>query len=252
MNYSATSLELLQAFGVDKIDHLYITNSISEDIKYLRRSLVPSLVKNIKQNEGFAQQIRIFEIAKTYLPKSIGLPDEEFMLSIVVNTNLEDLKQIIFGLFKELNIEISILQTGDGCHPFFLDTVEGHIIVGKKLFGSFGQVKPALCRNVGIEEKSVYAVELSFKDLMQTARVMPDYKSFSQYAHITLDLTIKKTRSFTDIKKIAFNTSSFLESLSVKDQYQDTITIRCVFTNKLLNITEENAKKEIEKIKEAL
>lgn len=252
MNYSATSLELLQAFGIDRINHLYITNSISEDIKYLRRSLIPSLVKNIKQNEGFAQQIRMFEIAKTYLSKSIGLPDEEFMLSIVVNTSLEDLKQIIFGLFKELNIEMNILQTGGGCHPFFLDAVEGHIMVEKKLFGSFGQVKPALCRNVGIEEKSVYAAELSFKDLMQTARVMPNYKSFSQYAHITQDLTIKKTESFTEIKKKALNTSTFLESVEFKDQYHDTVTLRFIFTKKSQNITEEEVKRELEAIKKAL
>lgn len=252
MNYSATSLELLQAFHIDKVEHLYITNSISEDIKYLRRSLIPSLVKNVKQNEGFVEKIKLFEVAKTYIPKKEGLPDEEFMLSMVVNTSLDDLKKIIFGLFDELNIEMEIIQTNEGCHPFFLDTVEGHIMVGNRLFGSFGQVKTTLCRKMGIQEKSVFAAELSFKDLIQSARVMPDYKSFSQYAHISQDITIKKTSSFTDIKKIAFNSSSFLESLSVKDQYQDTITLRCVFTNKLLNITEEDAKKEIEKIKEAL
>lgn len=252
MNYSATSLELLHAFNIDKLEHLYITNSISEDIKYLRRSLIPSLVKNIKQNEGFAEKIKLFEVAKTYIPKKEGLPDEEFMLSIAVNTSLDDLKQIIFGLFDELNIGMDIIQTGGGCHPFFLDSVEGHIVVNKKLFGSFGQVKPQLCRNVGIQEKPVFAVELSFRDLIQSARIMPDYKSFSQYAHITQDLTIKKTRSFTDLKKIAFDVSSFLDSITVKDQYQDTITLRCVFTNKLLNITEADAKKEIEKIKKAL
>lgn len=252
MNYSATSLELLQSFDIDKLDHLHITNSISEEIKYLRRSLIPSLVRNIKQNEGFVEKIKLFEVAKTYIPKKEGLPDEEFMLSIAVNTSLDDLKRIIFGLFDELNIEMGIIQTGGGCHPFFLDSVEGHIVVNKKIFGSFGQVKPQLCRNVGIQEKSVFAAELSFKELMRSARVMPHYKSFSQYAHITQDLTIKKVGSFAEIKRNVLNASPLLESVNLKDSYQDSITLRLVFTNKSRNITEDEVKSEIETIKKGL
>ncbi|MFZ2206878.1 MAG: phenylalanine--tRNA ligase subunit beta [Microgenomates group bacterium] len=252
MNYSATSLELLQSFDIDKLDHLYITNSISEEIKYLRRSLIPSLVKNIKQNEGFVEKIKLFEVAKTYIPKKGGLPQEEFMLTIVVNTSLDDLKQIIFGIFKELNIEMNTVQVNDSCHPLFLNTVEGHIIVEDVVFGSFGQVKPSLCRNIGIQEKSVFAAELSFNHLIRSARVMPHYKSFSQYAHITQDLTIKKVRSFAEIKKSVFKASHLLESVTLKDSYQDTITLRLIFTNKSRNITEEEAKTEIEVIKKAL
>lgn len=252
MNYSATSLELLQSFDMDKLDHLHITNSISEEIKYLRRSLIPSLVKNIKQNEGFIEKIKLFEVAKTYIPKKNGLPEEEFILSIVVNTSLDHLKQIIFGLFKELNIEMNTVQVNDNCHPFFLNTVEGHILVEGVLFGSFGQVKPSLCRNIGIQEKSVFAAELSFKELMRSARVMPHYKSFSQYAHITQDLTIKKIGSFADIKKNVLNASPLLESVTFKDSYEDTITLRLVFTNKLRNITEEEVRNEIDTIRKGL
>ncbi|MFH0773005.1 MAG: phenylalanine--tRNA ligase subunit beta [bacterium] len=251
MNYSAVSKELLHQFGIEKQEHLSITNSISEDIKYLRQSLIPSLVKNIKQNEGFLDKIRIFEIAKTYIPEAKGLPLEEFKLCVAVNTSLEDLKQIIFGLFDELHIEVGILQTGGGCHPFFLSTVEGHIVVGKTLFGSFGQVKPALCRNVGVE-KPVFAAELSFKNLMQTARVMPDYKSFSQYAHITYDITLKKNTQFSQMKRNAFSASQKLISVTPISNYHESITLRLEFTDHSRNILEEEVKKEVKAIQLAL
>lgn len=252
MNYSAVSLELLKQFEQKEGSFLHITNSISEEIKYLRRSLIPSLVKNIKQNEGFVEKIKLFEVAKTYIPKKTGLPEEEFMLSIVVNTSLDYLKQIIFGLFKELNIEMNTVQVNDSCHPFFLNTVEGHILVEDVVFGSFGQVKPSLCRNIGIQEKSVFAAEISFKELMRSARVMPHYKSFSQYAHITQDLSIKKIGSFADIKKKVLNVSPLLESVTFKDSYEDIITLRLIFTNKLRNITEEEVRSEIDTIKKGL
>lgn len=248
MNYSAVSKELLKQFEIEKQDHLYITNSISEEIKYLRQSLVPSLVKNIKQNEGFATNLSLFEIAKTYIPAHAGLPQEEFILSIIVNTSLEDLKRIIFGLFKELNIEIDIRQTKAGSNSFFLSSVEGDVVKEKTFFGSFGKVKPALCRNVGVEDKSLFAAEFSFMELMSAARVMPDYKQFSQFAHITNDITIKKNKSFSEIKKAAFGASKLLITLYPISTYKDTITLRLEFTDYTRNISEDEVKSEIKNI----
>lgn len=248
MNYSAVSLALLKQFEIDTVKHLYITNSISEDIKYLRQSLIPSLVKNVKQNEGFAKEMKLFELAKTYVPTN-SLPVEENKLTIATTVSLDELKKIIIGLLDELNISYEL---GEGSkNPFLLQTVAGTILHDETDIGSFGQVRPALCRN-GELEKAVFVAELSFKDLMHAARIMPDYKSFSQFAHITQDLTIKKTKSFTDLKRLAFKTSPLLESISVKDQYEDTITLRCVFTDRSRNITEEDVKKEMETIKNTL
>ena len=251
MNYSAVSKELLQQCEMQNEENLFITNSISEDIKYLRLSLIPSLVKNIKQNEGFKDQIKIFEIAKTYIPQQGRLPLEEFKFCIAVNTTLEDLKQAILGLFDELNISVEMLH-GSGTTPaLFLDKVRGTLSNKAVSFGSFGQIKPVLCRNVGIEKRSVYTAELSFKELMNAASLMPDYKSFSQYAHISRDITIK-TRPYSEIKNVAMGNSKKLVALSPLGSYKDTITLRLEFTDHNKNITESEVKEEIEEILSAL
>jgi phenylalanyl-tRNA synthetase beta chain len=244
MNYSATSKELLQQFEIDKVEHLYITNSISEEIKYLRQSLIPSLVKNIKQNEGFAKEHKLFELAKTYIP-SASLPIEENKLSLCTSISLDELKAILIGLMKELNITFDFKE--GSVNHYLLQSVAGELTQGKVNFGSFGQVKPALCRNIGLEIP-IYIAELSFKDLIQTARVMPDYKSFSQYAHITHDITIKKTRSFTDMKQKAFEVSNKLVSFNLLSTYKDTITLRLEFTDYTKNIVEGEVKTEVSSI----
>ncbi|MCX6731938.1 MAG: phenylalanine--tRNA ligase subunit beta [Candidatus Roizmanbacteria bacterium] len=248
MNYSATSKELLQQFEVDKVEHLYITNSISEDIKYLRQSLIPSLVKNVKQNEGFAKEHKLFELAKTYIP-SDSLPIEENKLSICTSVSLDELKSILIGLMKELNIEFDFKEGSTNIH--LMPSVAGELTQGKIQFGSFGQVKPILCRNLGLEAP-VYVAELSFVDLIQTARVMPNYKSFSQYAHITHDITIKKDKTFAELKKNAFSASNKLISLSLLSTYKDTITLRLEFTDSTKNLTEEEVKREVEAVQKYL
>lgn len=248
MNYSATSKELLQQFEIDKVEHLYITNSISEDIKYLRQSLIPSLVKNVKQNEGFAKEHKLFELAKTYIPSS-SLPIEENKLTICTTVSLDELKSILIGLMKELNIVFDFTEGSKNIH--LISTVAGELVGDKVLFGSFGQVKPVLCRNLALETP-VYVAELSFADLIQAARVMPNYKSFSQYAHITHDITVKKIKTFTEIKKIAFAASNKLVSLNLLSTYKDTITLRLEFTDSTKNLTEEEVKREVETVQRRL
>jgi len=249
MNYSACSPTLLEAFRQKEENYLHITNSISEDIKFLRQSIIPSLVHNIKQNEGFTSHMNLFEIAKTYIPQKKDLPQEEFMLSIATNTSLDELKKVIVSLLKDLNISSEIVQGGD--NQFLFPNVQGTISSGNELFGYFGQVAPQFCRNLKLE-KPVYAAELYFERLMMAARKMPIYKAFSQYAHITHDITIKKIKSFTEIKKSAFAASSKLISLKLLSTYKDTITLRLEFTDSTKNITEAEVKGEVEKIQEIL
>ncbi len=251
MNYSATSLEVLKAFDMDKLDYLHITNSISEDIKYLRRSLIPSLVKNIKQNEGFEKELRLFEVAKTYIPEKNKLPIERFKLTIAVNTTFADLKGIIDGLLHELNINahfVSIEKNGI-IHPFAEDA-QGAIGI-KSIIGTYGLVKSQFTHNLHLEQ-SVFAAEFDFMELISLAKQMPQYKPFSQNALISLDLTINKNKSFAEMRKIAFESAPHLISFELKDSYKNTITLRFTFTDTKKNLTEKEAQEELIKIQKVL
>lgn len=246
MNYSACSKSLLDSFAQKDSDYLYITNSISEDIKYLRQSLIPSLVKNIKQNEGFADLMYFFEIAKTYIPKTRCLPQEEFMLTLSTNASLEDIKKIVLSLLDDLNISAEIEQKGNS--PFFHQKIQGTIIGEEKVFGICGQVSPEYSRNLGID-KPIYAAELYFERLMMAARKMPIYKPFSQYASINLDLSVKKRKSYADMKRIAFACAPHLISFSIKDSYKESVTLHFSFSDSKRNLTEKEAQEELESIK---
>jgi len=247
MNYSACSLDLLNAFSFDADKHIYITNSISEDIKYLRQSLIPSLVQNNKQNEGFSDEVKMFEIAKTYFPNGEELPTEQFKIGIAVNTSFNDLKGIIDGLINELHIQTITFEKGSDM--LFSPSAQGKLYASKgKDIGTFGLIKPQFTQEVGTK-KAVYAAELDFNLLVHEAKRMPMYKPFSQFATITLDVTIPHKKSFEEIKRYSHKACPHLVSISVKDLYQETITLRLMFTDTTKNLTEKEALVELEKIK---
>ena len=98
------SESIIDNFNLKANSHLVISNTISQDLKYLRKSLLPSLIKNIKDNQGKRKILWLFEIAKVYLARKNDLPEEIYKLGIIVNTDFFDLKGVIENLLEELNI----------------------------------------------------------------------------------------------------------------------------------------------------
>lgn len=251
MNYSMISDELIQAFDLKPQNHLMLANTISEEIKYMRLSLIPSVVKNIKDNSGKKDVLKLFEIAKVYMPRKGDLPDEKYKLTIAVNTDFFDLKGIIEALLRELHI--TNYDTKIGTNEFFSSKMQGDLILNEESAGQFGQVKVTFIKKLGIEG-NVYAAELDFNELIKNYHLLPSYTATNPFAVIKLDLTIesKKDQSFSEIKRISYNQSTLLKDIEFLNSYKNNVTLRFYFSSSEKNITEENAKKELEKIKNTL
>jgi len=212
INYSMISKKMIEEWGLKKKNHLKIKNSISQEIEYLRTSLLPSLHKNIKDNEGKKEVLKFFEIAKVYFPKKDALPKEEYRLGIASNTDFFNLKGIIESLFKELNIDYFKIPKIIKKDRFFLTEID-----------------------------------LSF--LIENYKLLPKFKSINPYAVIKLDKTfeLNKNLTFAKIKEKAFQ-SKYLDKIEVLSLFKNNLTLRFYYSAKDRNLTEEEAKKELNKV----
>lgn len=217
INYSMISKKDIEEYQLNPRDHLRISNPISKEIEYLRISLLPSLVENLKENTGKKEGLKFFEIGKVYKRKKNNLPEEIYRLAIGVNTSFFDLKGIIEALYQELNIE---------------EDVSDKIITKDNLF----------------------LVEIDLKRLIKISKDIPRYKPINPYAVVKLDLTVKRSKklTFATIKGLAFKTSKLLQKIDLVDFFQNKLTLRFYFASHQRNITEEEAKKELENIKARL
>ncbi|HDQ88633.1 MAG TPA: phenylalanine--tRNA ligase subunit beta, partial [candidate division WWE3 bacterium] len=80
---SATSKELAGEGA------LSLKNPLSEEFHYFRKSLIPQLLDVANSNKGYADQLRLFELARVYNltdenKKEGQLPEQPFMLGLVV------------------------------------------------------------------------------------------------------------------------------------------------------------------------
>ncbi|MBI1862900.1 hypothetical protein HYS00_02155 [Candidatus Microgenomates bacterium] len=68
MNYSMISDEMIASMDINPSHHLRLANTISEELQSMRISLLPSIVKNIKDNTGKRDELKFFEVSKVYYP----------------------------------------------------------------------------------------------------------------------------------------------------------------------------------------
>jgi len=240
LNYSMISGELIDQLRLVKKDYLKIKNSISSEIEYMRNSLIPSLVKNIKDNFGKKEKLEIFEVAKIYNPIGDKLPDEKYSLGIATNTNFSDLKGIIDSLFDELNITDYSYENIS--HNILNNSAK--ISIQGEAIGVIGSLKEGLKIAMDVPN-DIFVAELDFETIANQYKVMGSYKKISPYAVIKLDSTIISPLNFAQIKTIARATSSYLQNIELLDQYAGNITIRLQFTSYTENLTENTAKNEL-------
>src|SRR3989344_3079314 len=82
-----------------------IANPLSEDFSYLKTSLLPPLLAVIDKNQGYAEKIKVFELASVYLPKKDDLPNQPIKLGLAARgIDYLEFKGIIEGLLEELGV----------------------------------------------------------------------------------------------------------------------------------------------------
>ena len=243
INYSMISKKMIEEWGLKVENHLKIKNSISNEIEYLRTSLLPSLYKNIKDNEGKRETLKFFEIAKVYLPQDNDLPKEEYRLGIAINTDYFDLKGIIKSLLvNELNISSISLKKdkNDFYSKFYENNLWFSIFSDNKFLGVFGQTKNA---------SNIFFAEFDLSSIIDCYKLLPKYQPINSYAIIKLDKTFEIGPNFTfdDIQKKA-SRSQYLYKLEVISLFKNKLTLRFYYSANDRNLTEEEAKRELEKV----
>jgi phenylalanyl-tRNA synthetase beta chain len=67
-NYSFVSEQQLTTAGFDPQKSLKTRNPLSSDLECLRPSLLPSLLQNLSENQHLADEIKLFELERVYIP----------------------------------------------------------------------------------------------------------------------------------------------------------------------------------------
>lgn len=225
INYSFLSAGEIETFKLnleeEYKDSVALLNPITEDFKFLRSMLLPSLMKNIKDNINHnIKDLRIFEISKVFRKNNTNnLPLEINMLGIILTGNavrkgwnekerpfdFYDLKGIMESLCMKYSPGAS-LGIEERSYKFFHPGISGNLKINGINMGMIGMIHPLLIEETEINQ-DVYYMELNIDIFINNIKETRNYKPIPAFPSIDIDLAIVvddkiKSEDITDeIKK---------------------------------------------------
>ncbi|MBU2632402.1 hypothetical protein KKG52_01680, partial [Patescibacteria group bacterium] len=193
---------------------------------YMRKTIVPSLLQAIKENQN-RDEIKLFELANTYVPAKNDLPKETLMLAGVIyknNVSFFEGKGIIEQLLIDLGIKKYKFNEPEK------GGVGASIYIGSDRIGE-----------IELLDDKTLDFELNFEILLKHANSKKHYKGIFKYPPVIEDIAliidpkIKTGRIIEEIKK----QSGLIKEITLLDTFKDSRTFHIIYQDPSKNLSAE-------------
>ena len=204
VTYSFISPKWKRFFGDEMLELL---NPISDEMKLMRRSLIPGLATVVEKNKNLQNRdIAIFEMGKCFYPEKGGnLPDEQLRLSIAVSgqrMNPHWSERSTDVDFYDIKGIAEVLVPDAACvlseHTFYRPGCQADLVVGEKTIGHMGAFHPDILEMIGCED-DVFIMEISVDTIL--AKTFAGKEEIPKFPMTWRDLSlvVKEGTSYHDI-----------------------------------------------------
>lgn len=234
-NYSYASFQDV-SFQSDSKEAVKILNTMPDEQAYLRTSLYPSLLKNVRLNSDRFEKFRIFEFGRTY--KKAAEPDNEakwFAWAVstgrkagekdmgLLESDFLEARGGIEQVLRHWNLREFEWKISEV--PYFHPKASLSLIVGGKKIGELGYAHPAVLDSYDVKKRTILG-KFEFSALLEVwseERNRNYFKAPSHFPQTEIDLSI--VMDYTE-------SSSVFAELAEKEKFPELEDIRVtvVFT----------------------
>lgn len=221
--YSMVSEALADQSGFSVANHTKLTNPLTDDKVYLRRSLIPSLREVIDANP-LRSGLAVFELANVYHPRKEGLPHETLHLGLVSTKPYREIQGALENLLSALYISDCVIEQEEG-------SVTGRLQANGKTIGS-----------VRLIDNAYTAFEIEMAQLLPLIQTHPTYqplpKTASALEQFTFTLPPKTQLGplMAEIQKL----DRRIRSVTLADIYQANHTFTVEYWDPKTNLSSED------------
>ncbi|MFA5449420.1 MAG: phenylalanine--tRNA ligase subunit beta, partial [Clostridia bacterium] len=261
------AFDLLQVPNADPLRKVIkLANPLGEDLSVMRTTLAHSMLKTLSHNYTRGNKsAKLFEVAKTYIPKSLPLaeyPIEDNRLAIgAFGEDFYSFKAIVEELLYVLRIDADF-EVGEVCYLQAGRTAKVVSVKDGYTIGYLGEVSDLVSENYGLD-KRVYYAELDAEYIVKNAAFTEPFKTLSKYQASERDLAVvaRTTLSAADILKAVRSAGGdILREAEIFDVYfgdqiesgYKSVAIRLIFLSDSKTLTDSDINRGVENILDAL
>jgi len=218
-NYSFYGVKDAGLAGLGTIKHLELKNPMNPNQALMRISLIPNLLKNIRDNLRNYKEFNIFEVGRVYWPNSEVLPEEKIVLvgAVVMNSSKKGENSgaegfyLAKGYVDHLLSRLGVMgQYYDDFNSSPLETfrtlwhesrsAEIKIEGSEKAVGYLGEINPFVLAQFGIRQR-VAMFEFDMGELKKISETEREYAPISKYPTIVRDISmiVDKSVKISDV-----------------------------------------------------
>ncbi|MBI3379217.1 phenylalanine--tRNA ligase subunit beta [Candidatus Gottesmanbacteria bacterium] len=241
-HYSFVSKSLIAKSGLSPKDHLRVANPLTEEIEYMRGSLVPSMLETISKNQYYKNSLKLFELAKVYIPQKGNLPLEPSRVVIAEQTDFYKLKGTVNALLKELGMPDSKLVLEK--NTFFHPQQSAGVTLNGDTFAMIGKLHPSLASAFSLKD-DLFIASINVENLVKLANPIKHYTPIPHYPAVIEDLTLllQPKTQIELIKSEIYKVSQLVKNVAAHDPYQNAITLRITYQDESKNLESADIKK---------
>ncbi|MFA7209142.1 MAG: phenylalanine--tRNA ligase subunit beta [Parcubacteria group bacterium] len=221
-NYSFYGQKEANDCALGELKHLELANPMNPEQQLMRVSLVPNILKNVRDNLRNFKSFNIFESGRVYWPDGGVLPEEKKMIALAVVLEHDPEKSAVADhgagknaetffaakgaasdLSDKLGIKNVYFDNFDAApadsllglwHPARSAEIKVEGMDGK--IGYIGEINPLILSLFKINRR-VAIVELDLKRMMETADVELEFEAIRKYPTVLRDISILAGREIT-------------------------------------------------------
>ncbi|MBR2832393.1 MAG: phenylalanine--tRNA ligase subunit beta [Oscillospiraceae bacterium] len=185
------------ALPEEKRKSVTILNPLGEDTSVMRTSSLPSMLGTLAHNMlNRNMDVRLYELARVYLPGDEPLPEERLILTLGEYGGYDffHLKGAVEALLRELRIP-DVRFEAETANPSYHPGRCAVIRAGGDTVGVLGQIHPAVAANYGLGE--TLCAELDFLKLLEKRAAEAMYEPLPRFPAITRDIAVVCDSSVT-------------------------------------------------------
>jgi len=259
-NYSFIGENDKKVFEWQESELIELENPISSFNKYLKPSLIPNLLKNIRENLKVFSEVKIFEIGKTFFrDKKI---QEKKMLTIALtrkgigDNGFYELKGIVDSFLNSLGISEILYIEKKELRSFWHPYRTASIIAEGTEIGLLGEINPFILNG----QERVFIIDIDFEKLLKVVSEEQEYRPVSFYPEAVRDISLlvpKGTKTADILNVINSAGGSIVRDVDLFDIYQrndgqENFSFHIIYQSDTRTLTSEEINKSQEKIIKAL
>ncbi len=245
-----------------------IMNPLGEDYSVMRTSAIGGMLTSLATNYNRRNQnVRLYELANVYLPKSLPLtelPEEQMQLTLGMygEGDFFTMKGVVESLMQRMGLKKAAKYDPQAGKSFLHPGRQAKVIYEGCEVAYLGEVHPEVLDNFSIGQKAYIAV-INMKQISELASFDVKYVGIPKFPAMTRDisLTMKKEVLAGDIEEtIRTKGGKLIESVTLFDIYEGaqltqgykSMAYKIVFRAPDRTLKDEEVNKAMDKIIRAL